>query len=89
MRLHAALRRAGDGTDWLDIWVIDNGQGGVSVTDGHGLAGLDERLHGLRGILGVDSTPAGTTMGAHIPLQAAVSTQQQSPALDQSAAPVS
>ena len=75
VRLHAAIRRAGDGSHWLDIWVIDNGTGGVTVTDGHGLAGLDERLRGLRGILSIDSTAAGTAMGAHIPLQTAGAVQ--------------
>ena len=89
VRLHAALRPAADGTTWLDIWVIDNGTGGVTISDGHGLAGLDERLRGLRGILSVDSSASGTTMGAHIPLPTALSAAQQNPVLGESAAPVS
>ncbi|GAA3865588.1 sensor histidine kinase [Leifsonia kafniensis] len=69
IRLHATLRQHGDGSTWLDIWVIDNGVGGATPSAGHGLAGLDERLKGLRGILSIESPVGGpTTIGAHIPL---------------------
>lgn len=72
IRLHAATRRTPDGSAWLDIWVIDNGRGGAVLQSGHGLAGLNERLKGLRGILSVDSPIGGpTAVGAHIPLPAA------------------
>ncbi|MGO4105649.1 sensor histidine kinase [Leifsonia sp. YAF41] len=69
IRLHATLREHVDGSTWLDLWVIDNGVGGAVVAPGHGLAGLDERLRGLRGILSIDSPVGGpTTIGAHIPV---------------------
>lgn len=74
VRLHAALRRVPDGdTTWLDLWVIDNGRGGATLTPGHGLSGLDERLRGLLGVLSVDSPAGGpTAVGAHIPLTTAL-----------------
>ncbi|MGY4857106.1 sensor histidine kinase [Cryobacterium sp. AP23] len=70
IRLHLELRRVPeDDSTWLDLWVIDNGRGGAVLRDGHGLAGLDERLRGLRGILSVRSPAGGpTAIGAHIPL---------------------
>lgn len=70
IRLHLELRRVPeDDSTWLDLWVIDNGHGGAVLQDGHGLAGLDERLKGLRGILSVRSPHGGpTAVGAHIPL---------------------
>jgi signal transduction histidine kinase len=69
IRLHATQRHNVDGSTWVDIWVIDNGVGGATPSAGHGLAGLDERLKGLRGILSIDSPVGGpTTIGAHIPV---------------------
>ena len=70
IRLRLELRRIPeDDSTWLDLWVIDNGHGGAVLQDGHGLAGLDERLTGLRGILSVRSPAGGpTAVGAHIPL---------------------
>ena len=70
IRLHLELRRIPeDDSTWLDLWVIDNGRGGAVLQDGHGLAGLDERLKGLRGVLSVRSPAGGpTAVGAHIPL---------------------
>ncbi|WEO75827.1 sensor domain-containing protein [Cryobacterium sp. SO2] len=70
IRLHLELRRIPeDDSTWLDLWVIDNGRGGAVLRDGHGLAGLDERLRGLRGVLSVRSPDGGpTAVGAHIPL---------------------
>ena len=60
--------RAANGARWLDLWVTDNGTGGASVRPGHGLAGLDERVRGLRGILVVESPAGGPTIaGAHLP----------------------
>ena len=69
-RLHLALRRVPeDDSTWLDLWVIDNGRGGAVLCAGHGLQGLDERVHGLRGVLSVQSPQGGpTAVGAHIPL---------------------
>ncbi|WP_395242964.1 sensor histidine kinase [Agromyces sp. MMS24-K17] len=69
-RLRLSDRVTPDGGRWLDLWVTDNGRGGASTVSGHGLAGLDERVRGLRGILVVDSPVGGpTTIGAHIPYQ--------------------
>lgn len=45
----------------LRVAVTDDGRGGAEVADGHGLAGLQERLHGLRGTLTVESPPGGPT----------------------------
>lgn len=57
------------GAPWLNVWLTDNGRGGASEVDGHGLRGLDERVRGLRGELVVDSPVGGPTrVGARIPL---------------------
>jgi len=45
----------------LRVSVTDDGRGGAVVGDGHGLAGLQERLHGLRGALTLESPPGGPT----------------------------
>jgi signal transduction histidine kinase len=45
----------------LRVAVIDDGRGGATFTEGHGLAGLQERLHGLRGTLTMESPPGGPT----------------------------
>ncbi|WP_019179083.1 sensor histidine kinase [Microbacterium yannicii] len=69
--LKAALRRHAPGAvaTHLDVWVVDNGQGGAVVASGHGLDGLEQRVAGLRGELTISSPPGGpTAVGAHIPL---------------------
>lgn len=54
---------------WLDISVTDNGVGGAFVIDGHGIAGLQERLRGLGGTLEVLSPAGGpTVVTAHLPV---------------------
>ncbi|GAA2062632.1 sensor histidine kinase [Leifsonia soli] len=59
----------GSGAAWLSVWLTDNGRGGASLVDGHGLRGLEERVRGLRGELVVDSPEGGPTrIGARIPL---------------------
>lgn len=70
IELRVGLRRVADGdTTWLDLVVTDNGSGGAAVLPGHGLAGLDERLRGLGGILVIESPAGGPTMvTAHLPL---------------------
>ena len=57
------------GAHWLNVWLTDNGHGGATLVEGHGLRGLEERVRGLRGELVVDSPTGGPTrIGAHIPL---------------------
>ncbi len=58
---------------WLDIAVTDDGSGGAHVVDGHGIAGLHERLRGLGGTLEVRSPAGGPTIvTAHLPVSAAL-----------------
>jgi signal transduction histidine kinase len=45
----------------LRLTVTDDGHGGATIVDGHGLAGLRERLAGLRGQLTVESPEGGPT----------------------------
>jgi signal transduction histidine kinase len=45
----------------LRMTVTDDGHGGATMVAGHGLAGLSERLHGLRGQLTVESPEGGPT----------------------------
>lgn len=68
IRLRLSTRDTGATGFWLDLWVTDNGRGGASAIPGHGLAGLDERVRGLGGLLVVDSPAGGpTVIGAHFP----------------------
>ncbi|MET0726491.1 MAG: sensor domain-containing protein [Leifsonia sp.] len=70
IRMHCAYRESTATTGaWLDLWVIDDGTGGAMAVPGHGLAGLEERVQGLRGMLVIDSPAGGpTTIGVHIPV---------------------
>jgi signal transduction histidine kinase len=62
----AAGLRHGAGT--LRVWVSDDGVGGAALAKGHGLRGLDDRLHALGGRLLVTSPPGGpTTVTAELP----------------------
>ncbi|MYS82560.1 sensor histidine kinase [Embleya scabrispora] len=64
-RCAIALRHGG-GT--LRVWVTDDGVGGAALDKGHGLRGLDERLHAVGGRLSVDSPRGGpTTITAVLP----------------------
>lgn len=59
----------GPGEHWLDVTVIDDGRGGAASVPGHGLAGLEERTHGLGGTLAVSSPVGGpTVVAAHLPI---------------------
>jgi signal transduction histidine kinase len=61
----AVVRREGD---QLALSVTDNGIGGASLSKGHGLAGLADRVHAMGGELTVTSPPGGpTTVIAHLP----------------------
>jgi signal transduction histidine kinase len=70
VELRVALRRIpGPDDTWLDLSVTDNGTGGATTLPGHGLAGLEERMRGLGGILDLDSPAGGpTTVTAHLPV---------------------
>ncbi len=58
--------RHGAGT--LQAWVTDDGVGGAALDKGHGLAGLDDRLHAVGGRLRVTSPRGGpTTITAELP----------------------
>ena len=58
--------RHGAGT--LRIWVTDDGTGGAALDKGHGLRGLEDRLHAAGGRLRVASPRGGpTTVTAELP----------------------
>ena len=58
--------RHGAGT--LRVWVTDDGVGGAALDKGHGLRGLDGRLHAAGGRLRVTSPSGGpTTITAELP----------------------
>ncbi len=58
--------RHGEGT--LRVWVSDDGVGGAALDKGHGLRGLDDRLHAIGGRLRVTSPCGGpTTITAELP----------------------
>jgi signal transduction histidine kinase len=57
-----------DGQRSLDVVVTDDGKGGASAIEGHGIAGLEERVHGLGGTFEVTSPAGGpTVITAHLP----------------------
>ncbi len=68
--LRLAVRRVPDTDEtWLDVTVTDDGRGGATSVEGHGIAGLEERLRGLGGILELDSPDGGpTVVTAHLPI---------------------
>jgi signal transduction histidine kinase len=52
----------------LRVWVTDDGVGGADLAKGHGLRGLDDRLHSVGGVLRVASPDGGpTTITAELP----------------------
>ena len=56
-------RTAPDGRGTLlELVVTDDGQGGAGLRDGHGLAGVQERLVGLGGFLDISSPAGGPTI---------------------------
>ncbi|WP_423923415.1 histidine kinase [Frigoribacterium sp. 2-23] len=74
-------RVASDGVGALvEVVVTDDGRGGAGLRDGHGLAGVQERLVGLGGFLDI-SSPAGgptiVTVSIPIGVQAPVTEQDQ------------
>ena len=54
------LHRTAD-SEWVEIIVTDDGRGGAAPLDGHGLAGIDERVRGLGGAVEVRSPAGGPT----------------------------
>jgi signal transduction histidine kinase len=75
--LTVGLRRLPEADEtWLDLTVTDDGRGGASSANGHGLAGLEERLRGLGGTLEVQSPEGGpTVVSAHLPVTASVTSR--------------
>jgi signal transduction histidine kinase len=64
-RCAIGLRHAGR---TLRVWVTDDGIGGAALAKGHGLQGLDDRLHAVGGRLRVTSPDGGpTTITAELP----------------------
>jgi signal transduction histidine kinase len=58
--------RHGGGT--LRVWLTDDGVGGASLGKGHGLRGLEDRLHAAGGRLWISSPHGGpTTITAELP----------------------
>ena len=52
----------------LRVWLTDDGVGGAALVKGHGLRGLDHRLHAVGGRLTVTSPDGGpTTVSAELP----------------------
>jgi signal transduction histidine kinase len=52
----------------LRAWVTDDGVGDAALDKGHGLRGLDDRLHAVGGRLRVTSPSGGpTTITAELP----------------------
>jgi signal transduction histidine kinase len=69
--LRVWLRREAEAVEWLDLTVSDDGVGGAAAIAGHGIAGLQERVHGLGGTLTVTSPRGGpTVLVAQLPLTA-------------------
>ncbi|WP_167131771.1 sensor histidine kinase [Paramicrobacterium chengjingii] len=65
-----------NGETRLKLTVTDNGHGGAAVCDGHGLAGLHERLRGIGGAFDVRSPAGGpTVVTALLPLTTALTPQ--------------
>jgi signal transduction histidine kinase len=69
---HSGARRCAvglrQGAGTLRVWVTDDGAGGAALDKGHGLRGLDDRLHAIGGRLRVTSPDGGpTTITAEVP----------------------
>ncbi|WP_349897148.1 sensor histidine kinase [Parafrigoribacterium soli] len=77
VRVTVALRRPPESDEtWLDLVITDDGRGGADILDGHGLAGLHERLRGIGGTLDVQSPAGGpTVISAQLPIASAIASQ--------------
>lgn len=68
-----SLAEGAESQVWLRMTVTDNGVGGAFSIAGHGIAGLQERLRGLGGMLQFSSPVGGpTVITADIPMKAGV-----------------
>jgi signal transduction histidine kinase len=61
VRVSTKSTAATDAT-WLVITVTDDGRGGAAISEGHGLAGLEQRVRGLGGVLEIASPDGGPTI---------------------------
>ncbi len=70
IEVRVATRRVPEPDEtWLDVVVTDNGVGGASIVEGHGLAGLEQRARGLGGNLEISSPEGGPTIvTVHFPV---------------------
>jgi signal transduction histidine kinase len=65
----ASVAESDAGERLLELVVSDDGSGGAATVEGHGLAGLAERVSGLRGEFSIGSPDGGpTTVAIRIPL---------------------
>jgi len=60
--LSASILESDSGERLLGLTVLDDGHGGAMMVSGHGLAGLAERVSGLRGEISITSPEGGPTM---------------------------
>ncbi|UBU10252.1 sensor histidine kinase [Nonomuraea gerenzanensis] len=69
---HAGASRAGVTIDyrpgWVMVEVTDDGRGATEIIDGHGLAGMRERVSALGGTLTAGPVPGGFAVRAEIPV---------------------
>ena len=78
--LRAWLRQVPElGETWLDLTVSDDGVGGAVRRPDHGIAGLEERVHGLGGILTLTSPRGGPTV---VIVQLPLTTADPAPSVD-------
>jgi signal transduction histidine kinase len=79
--LRVWLRREAEPEEtWLDLTVSDDGVGGAVRTPDHGIAGLEERVHGLGGTLALTSPRGGpTVVMVQLPLTSALPTSIAAP----------
>jgi signal transduction histidine kinase len=77
IEVRVGTAEADNGRTWLDVSVTDDGTGGAVAIPGHGIAGLEERLHGLGGILSIESPDGGpTVVSARFPLSSSTTPAQ-------------
>lgn len=54
--------------EWLSLSIADDGRGGAAPSNGSGLAGLQDRVAAIGGVMAVDSAPgSGTRVRARLP----------------------